>query len=48
MNHLDPHSGTGPSMERPRYTIEEFVAAITPENVHCEIDFGPPVGNEIW
>ncbi len=30
------------------YTLEELVAGITPENRHEEIDFGPPVGKEIW
>lgn len=29
-------------------TLEELVAGITPENVHGEIDWGPPVGKEIW
>ena len=32
---------------RRRYTLEELVAGITPENRHEEIDFGPPVGREI-
>ena len=31
-----------------RYTIEELVAGITPENRHEEMEWGPPVGNEIW
>lgn len=31
---------------KPRYTLEELVAAITPENVHPEIDIGPAVGRE--
>lgn len=33
------------------YSEEEFKAMlgrITPENRHAEIDFGPPVGKEIW
>jgi antitoxin MazE len=36
---------------RPRpkqYTLEELVAQITPENVHGETDWGPPVGRESW
>ncbi|HEY0024616.1 MAG TPA: AbrB/MazE/SpoVT family DNA-binding domain-containing protein [Longimicrobium sp.] len=33
---------------KPRYTLEELVAGITPENRHAEIDTGPPVGNEVW
>lgn len=31
-----------------RYTLEELVAQITPENRHEEWDTGPPVGKEIW
>lgn len=30
------------------YDIDELVAKITPENRHELIDFGPPVGKEIW
>jgi antitoxin MazE len=34
---------------RPKqYTLEELVAQITPENVHGETDWGPPVGRESW
>jgi antitoxin MazE len=33
---------------RPRYTLEELVAGITPENQHPEVDWGPPVGSEEW
>lgn len=29
-------------------TLEELVAQITPENRHSEIDWGPPVGKEVW
>ena len=32
----------------PRYTLEELVDGITPENRHDEIDWGPPVGKEVW
>lgn len=32
----------------PRFTLEELVAQITPENRHEEIDWGPPVGKEVW
>ena len=34
--------------EKKRYTIEELVADITPENRHDEIDWGKPVGKEYW
>ncbi|HLH95307.1 MAG TPA: AbrB/MazE/SpoVT family DNA-binding domain-containing protein [Xanthobacteraceae bacterium] len=30
-----------------KYTIEELVAGITPENRHEELDWGPDVGAEI-
>jgi antitoxin MazE len=36
---------------RPRknaYTLEELLAQITPENIHGETDWGPPVGGETW
>jgi antitoxin MazE len=44
-------SGTGDIVlrrTRRRYTLDELVAGITPENRHEEIDFGPPVGKEVW
>ncbi len=28
------------------YDIADLVAKITPENLHDEVDFGPPVGKE--
>jgi len=31
-----------------RYCLKELVSGITPENRHDEIDWGPPVGREIW
>ena len=31
-----------------RYSLEELVETITPENVHTEIDTGIAVGNEVW
>jgi antitoxin MazE len=33
---------------RRRYSLEELVEAITPENLHNEIDSGIAVGNEVW
>jgi len=32
----------------PSLTLESLVAAITPENRHKELDWGKPVGNEVW
>jgi antitoxin MazE len=31
-----------------RYRVKDLVAGITPENMHGEIDTGPPVGREVW
>ena len=33
---------------RRRYSLEELIDAMTPENVHTEIDTGIAVGNEVW
>ncbi|WP_066384397.1 MULTISPECIES: AbrB/MazE/SpoVT family DNA-binding domain-containing protein [unclassified Anabaena] len=33
---------------RKRYSLNELIDAITPENVHGEIDSGIAVGNEVW
>jgi antitoxin MazE len=33
---------------RRRYTIEELVAGITKKNRHRHVDWGPPVGGEVW
>lgn len=31
-----------------KYTLEELVEQITPENCHAEVDTGEAVGKEIW
>ena len=36
------------SMDEEYYTLEELAAKITPENRHELVDWGPPVGKEIW
>jgi antitoxin MazE len=33
---------------REQFTLDELVAQITPENLHEETDWGPPVGRESW
>lgn len=33
---------------KPRPTLEELVAGITPENRHPETDWGEAAGNEVW
>lgn len=34
------------AVERP--SLDELVGRITPENVHKEMNWGKPVGNEAW
>ena len=29
-----------------RYDLDNLIGAITPRNLHGEVDFGPPVGKE--
>ena len=31
-----------------RYSLDELIKGITPENLHSEIDSGIAVGNEVW
>lgn len=33
-------------VERPEVDLEQMIAAITPENRHEEVTFGPPAGKE--
>lgn len=33
---------------RKRYSLDELIQGITPDNIHGEIDSGIAVGNEIW
>lgn len=33
---------------RKRYSLDELINGITPENLHTEIDSGIAVGNEVW
>jgi antitoxin MazE len=37
-----------PKRRRRGYTLEQLVAGISPENRHSELEWGPPVGNEVW
>ncbi len=34
--------------KRKRYSLEELVNGITPENLHDLVDTGVAVGNEVW
>jgi len=33
---------------RNEYFLSELLNGITSENIHSEVDFGAPVGNEVW
>lgn len=33
---------------RNRYALEDLIDAITPENLHTEVESGVVVGNEAW
>lgn len=33
---------------RRQYSLEELIEAITPENLHGEVDYDAAVGNEAW
>jgi antitoxin MazE len=33
---------------KPRYTLDELLARVTPENRHDEVETGPSVGAEAW
>ncbi len=37
-----------PEKKKPKYSLEELLDGVTEENLHGEIDFGKPVGKEIW
>ncbi|MFB2937570.1 hypothetical protein ACE1B6_20165 [Aerosakkonemataceae cyanobacterium BLCC-F154] len=37
-----------PSLTRKAEELHEMLEGVTPENLHGEIDFGEPVGREIW
>jgi antitoxin MazE len=32
----------------PNYTLDELLALMTPETFPEDVDFGPPVGREVW
>lgn len=32
---------------KPVYTLDELLVGMTPETFHEDVDFGPPVGNEV-
>ncbi|WP_036296163.1 AbrB/MazE/SpoVT family DNA-binding domain-containing protein [Methylosinus sp. PW1] len=32
----------------PEYSLDDLLAGVTPENLHEEVSFGPPVGREAF
>lgn len=35
-------------LTRRKYTLQELVSKITPQNCHPETDWGKPMGKEVW
>ena len=35
-------------VERPRYALDDLLVEVTDENLHDEVDTGPPAGGEAW
>lgn len=48
MSPKSPNSETETPAEQPKYTLDDLLDGITPDNIHDEIDSGDPVGNEAW
>ncbi len=36
-----------PAREK-EYSLEELLTRVTKKNLHAEVDFGKPVGKEVW
>jgi antitoxin MazE len=35
-------------LERKEFKLDELLKGVTKENIHHEVDFGAPVGKEVW
>jgi len=35
-------------IQQRKYTLDELLEGMTPDNCHPEVGMGEPVGNEIW
>jgi antitoxin MazE len=42
----DDQSIVLPLPDIPKYSLTELLSKVTPENIHPEVDCGPPIGNE--
>ena len=40
--------GIALALRKRTYDLQAMLAQITPENLHEEIDWGPPQGKEVW
>jgi len=38
---LKPHRGR-------KYRLNDLLKGMTKENMHAAVDFGPPIGREVW
>ena len=47
-NNIENKSKKSRRISRNKYTIEEFMKGMTPEMNHEELDWGKPIGKEIW
>lgn len=45
---VDERLMIAPITQQPEETLESLLAQVTEDNVHQEVDMGPPVGKEIW
>jgi antitoxin MazE len=36
------------SSQRPRFTLKQLLSQVGKDNLHQEIQTGPPVGKEVW
>ena len=34
--------------QKPPLLLEDLLAKVTDSNLHDEVDFGPPIGKELW
>jgi antitoxin MazE len=35
-------------VKKPKYTLDDLLTHTPPDSAHGEIDFGKPVGKEVW
>lgn len=35
-------------ISKPSYELKELLKKVSPQNIHHEEDYGPPMGKEVW